>query len=243
MADPDSVRERGYPHPELLADTDWLASHLSDATVRVVDARSVEDYANGHIPGAVHINGFTLGGLRSGSKMPKPEAFAHLVGTLEIDERTRVVVYDAGGQSQMAQMAGMTAWTFLYYGHPDIRYLDGGLTKWTAEGLPLSSDASNPEPRTFTASPVEGVYCPLDQAKNSVDDDNVVLWDVRSLGEFDGTTTGSDAPPRLGHLPGAAHLDYTELFDADNGTLKPAAELTTLLGNIGITPQATVVTY
>ncbi len=137
----------------------------------------------------------------------------------------------------------MTAWTFLYYGHPDIRYLDGGLAKWTAEGLPLSSDAPAHEPRSFVARLAGGVYCSLDQAKASVNDDGVVVWDVRSVGEFDGTKKGWNAPPRLGHLPGAIHLAYTELFDADSGTLKPAAELTTLLGAKGITPQATVVAY
>ena len=66
---------------------------------------------------------------------------------------------------------------------------------------------------------------------------------VRSIGEFDGTQKGWNPPPRLGHLPGAIQFDYIELFDADDGTLKPAAELTTLLGAIGITPEATVVTY
>ena len=237
---PIPIRERGYPHPELLAETDWLAGRLSDPTVRVVDARSDKDYASGHIPGAVHINGFSLGGIRPEPEMPEPEAFAQLVGGLGIDECTPVVVYDAGERSQMA---GMTAWTFLYYGHPDIRYLDGVLAKWTAEGLPLSFDAPGHEPRTFAARLVEGVYCPLNQAKASVDDDTVVFWDVRSVGEFEGTTKGWNAPPRLGHLPGAIHLEYTELFDADNGTLKSAAELTTLLEATGITPPATVVTY
>ncbi len=240
---PIPIRERGYPHPELLAETDWLASRLSDPTVRVVDARSDQDYAAGHIPGAVHLNGFTLGGVRPGPEMPEPAAFAGLVGALGIDERTAVVVYDAGGRSQMAQLAGMTAWTFLYYGHPDVRYLDGGLAKWTAEGLPLSSDVPSHEPRPFAARLVEGAYCSLDQAKASVDDDGVVFWDVRTIGEFDGTTPGWNPPPRLGHLPGAIHLEYTELFDADDGTLKPAAELTTLLGAKGITPEATVVAY
>ncbi len=240
---PIPVRERDYAHPELLAETDWLASRLSDPTVRVVDARSDEDYAGDHIPGAVHINGFTLGGIRPESEMPEPEAFAHLVGALGIDERTPVVVYDAGGRSQLSQLAGMTAWTFLYYGHPDVRYLDGGLTKWTAEGRPLSSDPPAHEPRRFAARPVEGVYCSLNQAKASIDDAGVVFWDVRSLGEFEGTTKGWNAPPRLGHLPGAVHLDYRELFDADNGTLKPAAELSTLLGDKGITPEAAVTTY
>ena len=240
---PIPMRERGYPHPELLAASDWLAGRLSDPTVRVVDARSDEDYARGHIPGAVHINGFSLGGLRTRSEMPLPEAFADLVGALGIDERTPVVVYDAGGRSQWSQLAGMVAWAFLYYGHPDIRYLDGGLAKWTAEGLPLSSDAPAHQPRMFAARLVEGVYCPLDQAKASVDDDGVVVWDVRSVGEFEGTRKGWNAPPRLGHLPGAIHLEWAELFDSDNGTLKPAAELTTLLGAKGITPQATVVAY
>ena len=148
---PIPIRDRGYPHPELLAETDWLAGRLSDPTVRVVDARSDKDYASGHVPGAVHINGFSLGGIRPRPEMPEPDAFAHLVGALGIDERTPVVVYDAGGRSQWSQLAGMVAWTFLYYGHPDIRYLDGGLAKWTAEGLPLSSDAPAHEPRTFAA--------------------------------------------------------------------------------------------
>ena len=236
---PLPVHDRGYPHPELLAETDWLASRLSDPTVRVVDARSDEDYASGHIPGAVHLSGFSLGGLRAGPEMPEPEAFAQLVGSLGIDEHTPVVVYDQG----QSQMAGMTAWAFLYYGHPDLRYLDGGLTKWTAEGLPLSSDPPAHEPRTFAARPMAGVFCSLEQAKAAVDDDDAIFWDVRSLGEFEGTTQGWNPPPRLGHLPGAIHLEWTELFDANEGTLKPATEITTLLEANGITPEAAVATY
>jgi thiosulfate/3-mercaptopyruvate sulfurtransferase len=235
---PIPIRERGYPHPELLAETDWLAGRLSDPTVRIVDAR-FKDYASGHIPGAVHLDGYSLGGLRTGSEMPEPEAFAHLVGALGIDEHTKVVVYDAGGPPT----AGMVVWALLYYGHPDTRLLDGGLTKWTAEGRPLSNDATAHEPRAFTAHLAEDVYCSLDQAKASVDDEGVIVWDVRSVGEFEGTTKGWKAPPRLGHLPGAIHLEWAELFDSDNGTLKPASELTTLLGAKGITPQATVVAY
>ena len=66
---------------------------------------------------------------------------------------------------------------------------------------------------------------------------------MRSRGEFEGTTEGYNPPPRLGHLPGAIHLDYTELFEANHGTLKTVADLTTLLGAQGITPEAAVVTY
>ena len=86
------VAERGYPHPELLAETDWLASHLSDATVRIVDARTDEEYAAGHIPGAVHISGFSLGGIQDA----EPARFAQRVGALGIDDQAAVVVYDGG---------------------------------------------------------------------------------------------------------------------------------------------------
>ena len=236
---PIPVSERGYPHSELLAEPDWLADHLSHADVRVVDARSDKDYALGHIPGAVHLDGYTLNGLRTGSEMPEPEAFAHLVGTLGIDEHSTVVVYDAGGPPT----AGMVAWAFLHYGHPDTRLLDGGLTKWTAEGRALSEDSPAHEPLTFAPRLEANVYCSLDQAKAAVDDEGVVFWDVRSVGEFEGTKKGWKAPPRLGHLPGAVHLEWAELFDSGDGTLKPADELNTLLGAKGITPQATVFAY
>jgi thiosulfate/3-mercaptopyruvate sulfurtransferase len=142
------VAERGYARPELLAETDWLAEHIDDPTIRVVDARTDEDYAAGHIDGAVLISGFSLGGIRGASEgMPQPAAFAEMVGALGIDDQTTVVVYDTGGVSQMA---GMTAWAFLYYG-ANVRYLDGGLMKWTAEGRPVSTDLPAHEPRTFAA--------------------------------------------------------------------------------------------
>ena len=107
----------------------------------------------------------------------------------------------------------------------------------------VTSSRRTDRPRAFEARLEEGVYCSLDQAKASVDDDVVVFWDVRSLGEFDRTKKGWNPPPRLGHLPGAVHLEWAELFDSDAGTLKPADELNTLLGAKGITPQATVVSY
>lgn len=232
------VSERGYMHPELLTETDWLAGHLTDPNVRVVDARSADDFAEGHIPGAVNITGFSLGGVRTGPEMPEADDFAGLAGGLGIDETVKVVVYDATGPQ-----AGVVAWAFLYYGHPDAQLLDGGLTKWSAEGLPLDTESSAYEPRTFSAQLVEPIYCNLDEAKASIGQDGVVFWDTRSWEEFQGTTVPNNAPPRLGHLPGAIHLNWTELYDADSRTLKPATELIDLLQARGITPEMVVVTY
>ena len=235
---PEPISERGYPHAEMLAETGWLAEHLSDPMVRVVDAGPDKNYDAGHIPGAVHINGYTLCGLRLGSEMPEPEAFAQLIGSVGIDETTRVVVYDEG-----ATMAGLVAWAFLYYGHPDTRFLDGGLSKWTAEGRSLSGDVPVHEPRTFSAHLQPAVYCSLDQAKVGVDSADVMFWDTRSQGEFDGSKAGWNPPPRLGHLPGAIHLEWSDLFDAQTLTLKPADELSSILAAVGITPEASVATY
>ena len=173
--------ERGYAHPELLADTDWLASRLSEPMVRIVDARGDKDYAAGHIPGAVQMSGFSLGKMGPDSS----EAFARRVGALGIDEQTPVVVYDGGGPSQLA---GMIGWALRYYGHPDVRYLDGGMAKWAEEGRPTSSEASTHEARTFSGSLVADLFCSLEQAKAGVADGSVLFWDVRSEGEFDGST-------------------------------------------------------
>jgi thiosulfate/3-mercaptopyruvate sulfurtransferase len=166
--------------------------------------------------------------------------FARRVGLRGIDEQTPVIVYDGGGPSQLA---GMTSWAFKYYGHPNVRYVDGGMAKWMTSGLPVTSDRPTPEPRTFTPDPVDDLLCSLDQAKAGVADGSVVFWDVRTDGEFDGTEASWNPLPRPGHIPGAAHLNYVELFDADDGTLRPANELTTLLGAKGITPESTIASY
>ena len=111
-----------------------------------------------------------------------------------------------------------------------------------SEGMALATDPPSHAPRTFEAALRHDVYCSLDQAKSSIDDDGVVFWDTRSLGEFDGKKRGWNSPPRLGHLPGAVHLEWAELFDA-GGMLKPAAELNTLLATAGITPESSVAAY
>lgn len=230
------VSERGYQRPQLLAETDWLSGQLDDPAVRVIDTRTEEDYGTGHIPGAVNIA--ALGGLRTGHGMPDADEFARFAGSLGIDADVTLVLYDDRGPS-----SGMTAWAFRYYGHARTRLLDGGLTKWTAEGRPLSTEVPSPAARTFVARIDEGVYCDLDQAKASVDRADAVLWDTRSLAEFDGTLGRGNAPDRVGHMPGAVHLDWVELMDAESGTLKPADELRVLLEGHGITPEAEIAAY
>lgn len=234
-----SVSERGYTRPELLADTEWLAGQLDNPRVRIVDARSANEYAAGHIAEAVHIDGFGSGIPRAeNGDMGSPAEFARLVGALGIDNDSTVVVYDTP-----TQRMGMVAWAFLYYGHQDVRILDGGLTKWLAEGRPLTTTAPAASPTSYVAVPVEAVYCSLEQAQAATDRDDFVFWDTRSREEYEGTRAGFGATGRLGHLPGAVHLDWAELLDPDKRTLRPAGELRQMLAARGITPDKQVAGY
>jgi thiosulfate/3-mercaptopyruvate sulfurtransferase len=234
------ISQRAYARPELLAETGWLADRMADPRIRVVDVRSEKEYAAGHVAGAVHMDGF-------GSSIPRAEngdmgsaaEFARLVGGLGIDNDTTVIVYDTPSQRM-----GMVAWAFLYYGHADVRILDGGVAKWLAEGRVL--DAQRPEwpSVTYMAREKEAVYCSLEQAKAGMGRDDFVFWDTRSADEYAGNATaGFGSVPRPGHIPGAAHLDWTELLDPESRTLKPAAELQQLLEARGITPDKQVAGY
>jgi thiosulfate/3-mercaptopyruvate sulfurtransferase len=233
------VQQRGYAHPELLADTEWLATHLGDPQVRIIDARAPQQYAEGHIPGAVNMDGFGGGIPRAeNGDMADPQEFARIAGELGIGNDATVVVYDTPSQRM-----GMVAWTFLYYGHHDVRILDGGVTKWLAEGRPLDTEQPQSRSATYVAKPVEAVYCSLEQAKAGVGRDDFVFWDTRSDDEYTGSDAGFRAPPRPGHIPGAAHLEWTELLDPESRTFKPAAALRGLLEAQGITPDKQVASY
>jgi thiosulfate/3-mercaptopyruvate sulfurtransferase len=223
----------------MLAKTGWLADRLSDRSIRIVDARSKPDYDTGHIHGAVNMDGF-------GSSIPRAEngdmrsaaEWARTVGGLGISNDSTVVVYDTPSQRM-----GMVAWTFLYYGHADVRILDGGVTKWLAEDRPLETRQPHWPALTYLAMPVEAVYCSLEQAKAGAERDDFVFWDTRPDAEYTGDEAGYRAPPRPGHIPGAGHLDWTELFEPESRALKPAAELRQLLEAQGITSDKQVASY
>jgi thiosulfate/3-mercaptopyruvate sulfurtransferase len=234
-----SIHQRGYTYPELLAETDWLAEHGDDSNVRIVDARPPQQYAAGHIPGAVNLSG-TNGIPRTGDgEIAHPDEFALVAGKLGIGNDGTIVVYDTPNQYM-----GLVAWAFLYYGHQDVRLLDGGFEKWSREGHPISREETSYPMTTFTAKPVEKIYCSLSHAKAAHGSREAVFWDTRTLSEYHGGAEGhGKPPPRPGHIAGAAHLDWIELIDPEEKTFKPATELRALLASKGITPEREVNTY
>ena len=233
------VHQRGYAHPELLAETDWLADHLDDPNVRIVDARPPQQYAAGHIPGAVNLSGTNGIPRTADGEMASPEDFGGVASKLGIGNGGTIIAYDNPNQHM-----GLVAWAFLYYGHQNVRILDGGFEKWTREGRPVSAQPANYPETVFNAKTVEAIYCSLSHARASHARPQSVFWDTRSLEEFHGAGEGhGKPPPRPGHIQGAVHLDWLELIDPDAKTFKPAAELRVLLESKGITPEREVNTY
>jgi len=233
------VHQRGYTNPQLLAETDWLAQHLDDPAVRIVDARPPQQYAAGHIPGAVNLPGTNGIPRTADGEMASPEEFSLVAGKLGIGIGGTIIVYDIPNQHM-----GLVAWAFLYYGHEDVRLLDGGFEKWTCEGRPVSTQPTNCPEANFTAKPVDAIYCSFSHAKASHGRPETVFWDTRTLSEYHGGAEGhGKPPPRPGHIAGAAHLDWVELIDPETKTFKPAAELRALLASKGITPDREVNTY
>lgn len=234
------VSQRDYARPELLTETEWLAQHLNNPKVRIIDARSPQQYSAGHIPGAVNLTGFTAIPRAANQDMAAPEEFNRVAGNLGISNDMTVVVYDTP-----TQVMGMIAWGFLYYGHQDVRILDGGFHKWSREGRPISSDAVTYPPTAYKAKPVEDIYCSLAEAKDSHGQPQTIFWDTRSRAEYEGSaaSAGGEPPPRLGRIPGSIHLEWTELLEPVNKTFKSAAELRALLESKGITPEKNINTY
>jgi thiosulfate/3-mercaptopyruvate sulfurtransferase len=233
------VNQRGYTNPQLLAETDWLAEHLDNPNVRIVDARPPQQYDPGHIPGAVNLPGTNGIPRTPDGEMASPEEFSLIAGRLGIRNGGTIIVYDIPNQHM-----GLVAWAFLYYGHQDVRLLDGGFEKWSREGRPVSTKTPSYPQSIFNAQPVDAIYCSLSHAKASHGRPETVFWDTRSLAEFHGAGEGhGKPPPRPGHIAGAAHLDWSELIDPEAKTFKPAAELRVLLESKGITPDLQVNTY
>ena len=236
---PTPVNERGYARPELLADADWLEQHLDDPQVRIIDARQAPQYEAGHVPGAVNLVAFGAIPRTDSADIGSQSDFNDLVSKLGISNGMTVVTYDTPSAAM-----GMLAWAFLYFGHTDVRMLDGGYDKWARESRPMSTEVPTYPPGSFEGALDADILCTLDQAKAAVGQAGTVLWDTRTEAEFAGTATPNpNSPPRLGHIPGAVQLEWVELLDPDWKIFRPADELKELLGSRGITPESEIDCY
>ena len=226
-----------YAHPEALASTEWLAEHLDDPTVRVIAMSDFrlptfkDSYTAGHIPGAIYLNGMIeLSNPESAVPMIvlPPEGFEALMGRLGINSGTTVVVYDDTGGLWAARLW----WELRYYGHEDVKLLNGGLAKWTAEGRPLETVEMAPAPTIFKACVVPELRATIDDVKLAIGDPNIRI--IYALPE----------PMYLaGHIPSARNLPGPSNLDPETVTVLPMEELTQLWGSIDLQPDQLAITY
>ena len=229
----------GFAHPEFLVDAAWVAAHLDDPNVVVVDGDVAAGYQRGHIPGAVLVpDNYEKDPASGRVHILPPEPFAAMCQNLGIGDDTLVVAYD----NNQSLYAARLWWALNYYGHSQVKVLDGGWRQWIAEGRPVSFDRPNPRSgATFTPRVDDSIMVRVDELKAVCRLADAVLWDVRSDGEYSGANDRGNQ--RAGHIPGAVHLEWFNVMEPDSHRFKPAAAIRQLLNQHGITPDKAVFAY
>ncbi|MGJ4972920.1 3-mercaptopyruvate sulfurtransferase [Bradyrhizobium sp. HKCCYLRH1073] len=236
-------------HDDPLVSTDWLAAHLGDPKVKVLDATfkmpgvlplPKDDYLKAHIPGAVF---FDVDEVSDHSNplphmYPSAEQFGRDAGRLGVSNGDTVVVYDSGGWVA----APRAWWMFLSFGHTDVRVLDGGLKKWMAEGRPVESGQVTPALGTFSAKFDAARVRRIEQMVANLAGNAEQVIDARQAPRFAGEVAEPRSGLRSGHIPGSRNLPYAELFDAATGVMKPLDRLREAFGAAGVDLAKPIVT-
>jgi len=232
-----------------LVSTEWLASHINDANVKLLDATfklpgilplPKDDYLAAHIPGAVYFDVDAVSDHFDPlpHMFPSAEQFGRDVGALGVSNSDTIVIYDAGGWVA----APRVWWMFLSYGHRDVRILNGGLKKWRAEGRPVQAGEVTAKPATFNATYDERRVRSIKQMIANVASRAEQVIDARAVERFEGRAPEPRPGIRSGHIPGALNLPYNNLFDAAAGTMKPHDELKKAFADAGVDTAKPIVT-
>jgi thiosulfate/3-mercaptopyruvate sulfurtransferase len=243
-----------YKHPEVLASTEWLAARLDDPAVRVVDARHYvramsggafrgvsgrEAYQEGHIPGSVFVDFDDLAEPEDApGNILSPDHFAALMGGLGIGNDSTVVVYDDQGGAWAARLW----WALRYYGHDEAKVLNGGLTKWTAEGRPLESGTPTSAAATFQARIRPELIAGRDEVLQALGRPDVCIVDALPQPFYAGRMRLYPTH-RAGHIPTARNLPATDNIDRVAQTLLPPEELARLWQSVDLDSDQKVITY
>ncbi len=235
-----------YAHPEVLVDTTWVAEHLNDPNVRIVESN--EDillYDQGHIPGAIKIDWVADLNDQVVRDYLDREHFEKLLSAKGIGNDTTVVFY--GDKNNW--WATYALWVFKLYGHKDARIMNGGRAKWIAEGRDLTKEVPSYAPASYKAPERDDktIRAFRDQVREHIKKSGVALVDVRSPQEFSGERTHMPEYPqegtlRGGHIPTAASIPWAQAVKEDS-TFKSREDLEALYGGKGITPDKDVIAY
>ena len=234
-----------YANPEVLVTTEWVASHLNDPNLRLVEVDvDTSAYDQGHIPGAVGWNWQTQLQDTLRRDLADQRSFSQLAGSAGIKPETTVILYGDNNN----WFAAWGFWQMKYYGHNDVRLMNGGRKKWLEEKRTITTDAPKIQPTNYAAkSPDASIRAKREDIFSVLERRSPAqMVDVRSADEFTGKVI---APPgmtetaqRGGHIPGAASIPWAQAV-AEDGTFKPADELRHLYGREGHHGDQDVIAY
>jgi thiosulfate/3-mercaptopyruvate sulfurtransferase len=239
------AENKGYVHPEVLVDADWVEAHLRDPKVRLIEVDvDTSAYEQGHIPGAV---GFNWQKELQDQVIRAPLSQAHLEELLSragVNNDTTIVLYGDNNN----WFSAWALWILKYYGHQDVRLLDGGRVKWLVDKREVTTEVPSYARTAYHAqAPVHHIRALRDQIFTQLGQSGFALVDVRSPGEYSGELLApahlpQEGAQRGGHIPGAANIPWSQAVRED-GTFKSADELRALYEGKGITPDKNVVAY
>lgn len=231
-----------------LVSTYWLADHLHDPDVRILDGswylpsanRNCQaEFAAGHIPGAqfFDIDLIADTGTDLPHMVPPPEIFVSHVRAMGISNGHQVIVYDSAGLLSAARVW----WLFRFMGHDDVAVLDGGLKKWRLENREVESFPTKPQERHFIARQQSHLIRHLDDIRKASIESNAIIIDARSSGRFYGT----DPEPReglpSGHIPGSLNIPFESVLN-DDQTFRSRKELADVFTQNGLDLNSPIIT-
>ena len=241
------INKRGYAHPEVLVSTEWVAQHLDDPNVRIIESN--EDpllYPSGHIPGAVEVDWVRDLNDPLRRDYLDREGFEKLMSRIGVTPDMTIVLY--GDKNNW--WACYAFWVFQLFGHTNAKIMDGGRLKWEKEGRPMTREVPQYPPTEYRAPE-------RDDSKIRAFRDQVLahvqagkpLIDVRSPEEYRGERLHMPDYPnegalRGGHIPGAVNIPWARAINPEDGTFKPADELRKIyIEEAGIRPEDDVIVY
>jgi thiosulfate/3-mercaptopyruvate sulfurtransferase len=227
------------PRPELLITPLELSSLLAREGPHplVLDVRAAEEFAAGHLPEAVHLDlwGFSLPDTDDAPLRSFLWMIEHVLALRGVTSDRPVVVCGATSDLRAARVF----WFLDYFGHPDVRVLDGGVQAWLGAGFAVTTAVTTPTESAWTGTPRPETLATWRVVRERLGRPGVAIVDTRSDGEYCGTTVRA---ARGGAVPGAIHVEWTHNL-TPQGTFKPAAELRALYEQAGVTPDQEVITY
>jgi thiosulfate/3-mercaptopyruvate sulfurtransferase len=224
-----------------LVSTAWLAEHLADPDLRIIEIGQLHDdkaYHEGHIPGAMRVYWKSACWHETDREFVTPAAMAKLFSGMGIGPQSTVVLY-----GDPVQYGSYAYWAFTMAGHANLRLLDGGRKKWIAEGRPLSRTVPRFPPVAYpTPAGTAAMRVGRDDVRAHLREPQRLLLDVRSPEEYSGKRVSEYSFPvdhgaeRTGRIPGAMHLYFRELLNEDD-SFKSPDELRQVLAAAGVKPE------